>query len=180
MTALVEAVHMSATHSMGKTVQPSIELLAGHGIRGDAHAGPTVMSRSRFARGRTKPNLRQVHLIHGELHDELRRCGFDVASGTMGENITTRGVDLLALPLGTRLYLGPDALVELTGLRNPCKRLNGVEAGLMNAVLVRAESGTFVRKAGVMAIVIAGGLVQDGDSVRVELPTLPHRNLRPV
>jgi MOSC domain-containing protein YiiM len=181
MSARVVAVSRSATHSMTKATQPSIELVAGLGVAGDAHAGPTVKHRSRVRRDPTQPNLRQVHLIHAELHDELRRKGFDLAPGRMGENLTTRGLDLLALPRGARLRCGTKAVLELTGLRNPCAQLDGIHAGLMAAVLERdAEGNVLVRKAGVMAIVLAGGVVAPGDGIEVELPEGAREALRPV
>jgi len=165
---------------MGKPARASITLLAGLGVEGDAHMGATVKHRSRVERDPSQSNLRQVHLIHAELHDELRESGFDVATGAMGENVTTRGVDLLALPTGTRLRLGDDAVVEITGLRNPCGQLNGVAPGLQGAVLGRDDAGALTRKAGVMGIVIAGGAVVAGDPIAVELPALPHEPLVPV
>lgn len=180
MTATVTAVARSAGHDFSKPLQTSIRLIAGLGVEGDAHSGETVKHRSRVARDPTQPNLRQVHLIHGELHDELRAGGFDVAPGDMGENVTTRGLDLLALPTGTRLRLGADAVVEVTGLRNPCVQLNRFQAGLMQAVLDHDAEGNLVRKAGVMAIVLAGGEVRAGDAIAVELPAEPHRALEAV
>lgn len=180
MTAFVEAVSLSPTHIFSKPNHPAIRLLAGLGVEGDAHMGLTVQHLSRVARDPSQPNLRQVHLIHGELHDELRAAGFDVSAGQMGENITTRGVDLLGLPTGARLRLGKDALVEITGLRNPCAQLDGLQAGLMAATLDRDEQGELVRKAGVMGVVLTGGEVRPGDAITVELPAEPHRPLRPV
>ena len=165
---------------MAKGRREVIRLVVGLGVEGDAHAGATVQHRSRVRRDPTQPNLRQVHLVHGELHDELRREGFTVAAGAMGENMTTRGLPLLDLPTGTRLRLGPDAVVELTGLRNPCGQLNGVAPGLMDAVLDRDADGNLVRKAGVMAIVVHGGEVRPGDPVVAELPPEPHGPLEPV
>jgi MOSC domain-containing protein YiiM len=149
-------------------------------VQGDAHLGETVKHRSRVARDPSQPNLRQVHLIQAELHDELRAAGFAVSAGQMGENITTRGVDLLGLPTGTRLHLGKTAVVQVTGLRNPCAQLDRFQPGLMAAVLVRDEHGTLIRKAGVMGIVLAGGEVRPGDPILVELPPVPHRSLEPV
>ena len=157
-----------------------IRLVAGIGVEGDAHAGERVQHRSRVRRDPSQPNLRQVHLIHAELHAELAEQGFDVGAGEMGENVTTRGVDLLALPAGTRLSLGDDAVVELTGLRNPCTQLDGLRQGLMQATLGRDEHGGLVRRAGVMAIVVAGGDVRPGDAIGIELPPAPHRALEPV
>jgi MOSC domain-containing protein YiiM len=142
--------------------------------------GETVQHRSRLARDPSQPNLRQVHLIHAELHDELRTAGFDVAEGQMGENVTTRGIDLLALPTGARLHIGDEALLKLTGLRNPCKQLNGLQDGLMAATLARDAAGSLVRKAGVMAVVLSGGEVRPGDPIRAELPAEPHSPLEPV
>lgn len=180
MAVVVEAVHRSAAHDLTKLEQPSITLLTGLGVEGDAHMGATVKHRSRVARDPSQPNLRQVHLIHGELLDELRAGGFSVKAGEMGENITTRGLDLLMLPAGSRLYLGPDAIVEITGLRNPCKQLDGLQPGLMSAVLDKDAEGRLTRKAGVMGIVLRGGVVRPCDPIRVEEPPEPHRALSPV
>jgi MOSC domain-containing protein YiiM len=165
---------------MAKGNEAAIRLVEGLGVAGDAHAGVTVKHRSRVARDPSQPNLRQVHLIHAELHDELRAAGFDVVAGQMGENITTAGVDLLGLPTGTRLRLGDEAVVEVTGLRNPCAQLDGIQPGLMAATLDRDERGRLIRKAGVMGVVLAGGEVRAGDEIRVELPPQPHRPLEPV
>lgn len=136
--------------------------------------------RSRVASDPTQPNLRQVHLIQAELFDELAAAGFEVAAGVMGENITTRGLDLLALPQGARLRLGADAVIEVTGLRNPCAQLDNYQPGLTRAVLDRGPDGELVRKAGVMAVVLRGGMVGPGDLIVVELPALPHLRLERV
>ncbi|MGH2346463.1 MAG: MOSC domain-containing protein [Chloroflexota bacterium] len=177
---LVTAVSRAATHSFTKPNQAGIRLLIGLGVEGDAHLGETVKHRSRVARDPSQPNLRQVHLIHAELHEELRADGFTVSAGQMGENVTTLGLDLLGLPTGTRLYLGDTAMVEVTGLRNPCGQLNGLQPGLMAATLGRDEQGNLIRKAGIMSIVLADGEVRPGDPIRVELPPPPHRPLEPV
>ena len=176
----ITAVSRAAGHRFSKESRPVVRLLAGLGVEGDAHQGVTVKHRSRAARDPTQPNLRQVHLIHAELHDELRAAGFPVHPGALGENVTTRGVDLLALPAGTRLHLGPAAVVEVTGLRNPCSQLDAFHPGLMAAVLNRDATGALVRRAGIMAVVLTGGEVRRGDPVRVDLPPPPHRPLAPV
>lgn len=176
----VIAVHRSASHEFSKHPEEAIELVEGQGVLGDAHAGTTVKHRSRVARDASQPNLRQVHLLHSELFDELVARGFAVFAGDLGENVTTRGIDLLALPTGTRLKLGPRAVVEITGLRNPCAQIDRFQAGLMSAVLDRGPSGELVRKAGVMAIVLHGGQVAPGDSVEAQLPEPPHQPLIPV
>jgi MOSC domain-containing protein YiiM len=180
MDARVTAVSRSATHTLCKPNRDRIRLLAGLGVEGDAHQGEFVRHRSRVARDPKQLNLRQVHLLHAELHDELRASGFEVSAGHMGENVTTRGVDLLGLPAGTRLHLGASAVVEVTGLRNPCQQLNRIQCGLMAATLERDVYGKLIRKAGVMAIVLTGGEVRPGDRIRVELPPPPHRALAPV
>ena len=180
MSATVTAVSRSPKHTLVKPNERSIRLLEGLGVEGDAHLGERVKHRSRVARDPSQPNLRQVHLIHGELHDELREAGFALSAGQMGENITTRGVDLLGLPAGTRLHLGDSAVVEVTGLRNPCAQLNRIQPGLMAATLDSEEDGNLVRKAGIMGVVIASGEVCPGDPIRVELPPWPHRPLAPV
>jgi MOSC domain-containing protein YiiM len=176
----VVAVSSSPAHGPDKRTQERIRLLAGLGVEDDAHCGQTVQHRSRARQDPSVPNLRQVHLIHAELHDELAEAGFQIRPGEMGENVTTRGVDLLGLPVGTRLALGGDAVVELTGLRNPCRQLDGVQHGLMAATLDRDADGGLVRKAGVMAIVVVGGEVAAGDAIAVTLPAGPHRRLEPV
>ena len=180
MGGVVEAVNMSPTHSMAKGSMGAIELVEGFGVRGDAHGGKTVQHLVHVAREPERPNLRQVHLIHGELIDELRASGFAVSAGVMGENITTRGIDLLALPRGSRLHLGGDAVIEITGLRNPCRQLDGIQQGLLAAVLDHDDEGNLVRKAGVMSIVLTGGEVHPDDRVVVELPEEPHEALQPV
>lgn len=180
MNGIVTAVSARSTHSVSKDNRPAIRLLRGLGVEGDAHLGVTVQHRSRVARDPSQPNLRQVHLIHAELHDELSASGFAVVPGLMGENITTRGIDLLALPTGTRLLLGPTAVVEVTGLRNPCTQLDGLQPGLMAATLARDSEGNLIRKAGIMAVVLADGLVQPDDPITVDLPSPPHRPLAPV
>jgi MOSC domain-containing protein YiiM len=154
--------------------------VAGLGVEGDAHMGQTVKHRSRVAADPTQPNLRQVHLIHAELHDELRLAGFSVMAGDMGENITTRGIDLLGLPTGARLLIGASAVVEVTGLRNPCDQLDQFQSGLKAAVLDRDDQGNLIRKAGVMGIVLTSGEVQAGDVIGVELPQPPYRPLERV
>jgi MOSC domain-containing protein YiiM len=179
-TGVVTAVSCSATHTFTKPTRDQVHLVAGSGVEGDAHAGATVKHRSRVARDPTQANLRQVHLIHAELHVELRGAGFPVSPGQMGENITTRGVPLLELPRGTRLHLGASAIVEVTGLRNPCGQLDGVQQGLKAAVLEHDAHGNLVRKAGVMGIVVTGGDVRPGDPIAVELPAEPYSPLEPV
>jgi MOSC domain-containing protein YiiM len=176
----VTAVSRSASHTLIKPNADSIRLVAGLGVEGDAHLGELVKHRSRARRDPTQPNRRQVHVIHSELHDELRAGGFEVLPGQMGENVTTRGIDLLALPVGTRLRLGDSALVEITGTRNPCKQLERIHSGLMAATLDHDADGNLIRKAGVMGIVLEGGEVRPGDAVALELPAPPHRALEPV
>ena len=180
MTGTVAAVHSSANHTMSKLATGMIRLRAGLGVEGDAHMGETVKHRSRVARDPNQPNMRQVHLLHGELHDELGARGFAITPGQMGENVTTRGIDLLALSTGARLHLGRDAVVEVTGLRNPCPQLEGVQPGLMAAVLDRDAKGNLVRKAGIMAIVVTGGEVRAGDDIRIELLLGEHCALQAV
>lgn len=177
MQAIVTAVSSSPSHSFSKTNQDVIRLLVGLGVEGDAHLGATVKHRSRVAKDPSQPNLRQVHLIHAELHDELRQAGFNVSAGDMGENVTTRGIDLLELPTGARLLIGRSAVVEVTGLRNPCVQIDRFQKGLMKAVLGRDAHGNLVRKSGIMAIVLEGGEVRSGDGIQVELPPGPRRPL---
>ncbi len=177
MKPTVVAVNRDQEHRFGKTTTDVITLLAGLGVADDAHAGVTVQHRSRVAVDPTQPNLRQVHLLHAELFDELEDDGFSVRAGQLGENITTVGLDVLRLARGTRLHLGPSAVVEVTGLRNPCRQVNDFMSGLLGAVVHRADDGSVVRKAGIMGVVAVGGDVRRGDAIEVELPKTPHEPL---
>jgi MOSC domain-containing protein YiiM len=179
MMGVVISVACRSTHRISKDVVDSIHLIAGEGVDGDAHRGTTVKHRSRVAKDPSQPNLRQVHLIHAELFEELSAKGFNISPGQMGENITTRGVDLLDLPTGTQLRCG-DAVIELTGLRNPCIQLEQIVPGLMKACLDHDANDNLVRKAGVMGIVRGGGEVKPGDSIRIDLPAIPYTPLIPV
>jgi MOSC domain-containing protein YiiM len=182
LNATVCAVSRDAEHGVSKAAVEAITLVAGLGVEGDAHAGEQVQHLFRMRRDPTQPNLRQVHLIHAELHDELRAAGFEpIAPGQMGENVTTRGIDLLALPAGALLRLGTGgAVIEVKGLRNPCRQLDGIQPGLMAATLARTPQGALVRKAGVMAVVVAGGVVRAGDRIELEPPATPRRALEVV
>lgn len=177
MTPTVVAVSRDGDHRFSKAPADVVTLLAGLGVAGDAHAGVTVQHRSRVAADPTQPNLRQVHLMHAELFDELRGQGFEVRPGQLGENLTTQGVDLLALPRGTMLHIGATAVVEVTGLRNPCAQIDTFMPGLLKAVVHRAADGSLVRKAGIMGIVTASGDVACDDLIRMELPEGPHEPL---
>jgi MOSC domain-containing protein YiiM len=179
-TGVVVAVSAKPAHGVDKPNRAAIRLIAGEGVDGDAHRGTTVKHRSRVARDPSQPNLRQVHLIHAELHEELAAQGFALAPGLMGENVTTRGIDLLGLPAGATLRLGAEARVRITGLRNPCLQLDGLRPGLMAACLGRGPDGEPVRKAGVMGVVLAGGEVRAGDTIAVELPDGAQQPLKPV
>ncbi|HVR91753.1 MAG TPA: MOSC domain-containing protein [Novosphingobium sp.] len=180
MAAHVIALASDPQHRLSKQPRTSLELIEGLGVAGDAHAGVTVKHRSRVARDPAAPNLRQVHLIHAELLDELGAHGFAIAPGAMGENITTRGLDLLGLSQGTWLRLGSTAVIEVTGLRNPCDQLNTLHPGLMQAVLDSADDGSLIRKCGVMAVVVLGGTVSVKDRVQVEYCPVQHISLTPV
>lgn len=177
MAAQVIAVGRDAGHAFSKPAVASIRLLAGLGVEGDAHCGANVQHRSRVAVDPTQPNLRQVHLIHQELFDELRAAGFDIRPGEMGENVTTHGIDLLGLPVGARLKLGDRAEIEITGLRNPCAQIETFRPGLLKAVLGRDGQGRLIRKAGIMGIVLTGGEIRPGDRIGTTLPAQPHRAL---
>lgn len=178
--ATVLAVHVSAGHTFSKPSAEAIRLLVGLGVEGDAHAGTTVQHLSRVRRGPSVPNLRQVHLMHVELFEELAEAGYAIDPGDLGENVTTQGIDLLRLPTGTRLRLGSDAIVELTGLRTPCSQLDGFQPGLMKATLGRADDGSLIRKTGVMGVVIESGEVRPGDPIEVTVPAGAPGALQPV
>jgi MOSC domain-containing protein YiiM len=174
MGGAVSAVSSNGVYSFTKPNRRSITLLEGLGVEGDVHAGVTVKHRSRVLRDPSQPNLRQVHLIHEELFEEVREAGFEVEPGALGENVTTRGIDLLGLPTGTLLRLGDEAVVEVTGLRNPCLQIDGFRTGLLKEVVRRDADGAVRRKAGIMSVVLTGGVVRPGDPVTVELPDGPH------
>lgn len=180
LSARVVAVSRDDEHRFSKPTRDSITLIAGIGVEGDAHSGTTVQHLSRVKRDPQSPNLRQVHLIHAELFDEMADRGHDVAPGALGENITTAGVDLLGLPRGTRLAIGDDAVIELTGLRNPCSQIDGVSKGLMKELVYVDDGGTTVRLAGVMSVVLHGGEVRPGDGIRIIPPRGAHEPLQPV
>jgi MOSC domain-containing protein YiiM len=180
MSGQVVAVAQDATHRFSKRQVAEITLIAGQGVAGDAHCGVTVKHRSRVRQDPTQPNLRQVHLIQAALFAELDAKGFTITPGEIGENITTEGLDLLALPVDTELRIGESVVVVLTGLRNPCNQLDNHKPGLTAAVLDRDAAGTLIRKAGVMGIVATGGVIRPGDALAVRLPPLPHRALERV
>jgi MOSC domain-containing protein YiiM len=177
MAGRVISVSVSASHSFSKATVESIRLLAGLGVEGDAHCGVLVKHRYHVRKDPTKPNLCQIHLLQAELFEELAAKGIEIAPGEMGENVTTEGIDLLGLPTGALLFLGKEAVVQVTGLRNPCVQMNELHAGLMVAVIEKTREGKVVKKAGIMGVVVAGGMVQAGDAVRVELPERPWREL---
>jgi MOSC domain-containing protein YiiM len=180
MTCRVVSVSRDGAHRFSKLPVEAIRLEEGLGVEGDAHAGTTVQHRSRITVDPAQPNLRQVHLIAVELLEELAEQGFAVEPGQLGENVTTRGLDLIGLPRGTRLRLGAEAVVELTGLRNPCGQIEDFRPGLLKAVVARTPDGNLIRKAGVMAVVKIGGRVRPYDAIAVTLPPMPHVPLKRV
>lgn len=177
--AAVIAVASDKQHNLIKPTRDQITLVAGFGVEGDAHFGETVQHLYDKRRNPEAPNLRQVHLIHAELFDDVAEQGFTVTPGQMGENITTRGIDLLNLPRGTQLHIG-DTVIEITGLRNPCRQLNEIQDGLMAATLGRWEDGSVLPKTGVMAIITKGGVVRAGDAIKTQLPDGSHERLKAV
>jgi MOSC domain-containing protein YiiM len=178
--ATVLSVSSKETPGIPKLVRDEIRLIAGHGVEGDYHAGALIRHRSRAAKDPTEPNLRQIHIVHSELFDEVAPLGIVVKPGLMGENITTRGLSILELPAGTKLHFGPTAVVEVTGLRNPCNQLDSVDERLLAQVALKTLDGSIVRKAGVMGIVLEGGVVRPGDAIRVETPAGVAGALEPV
>jgi MOSC domain-containing protein YiiM len=174
---VVVALSSDREHRFSKPSASEINLIAGLGVEGDAHAGVTVQHRSRVAVDPTQPNLRQVHLMHSELHDDLRSQGFDVSAGQLGENVTTLGLDLHALPTGTILRIGRTAVVRITGLRNPCMQIEGFRSGLLKEIVWRDDSGAIIRRGGIMGVVEVGGPIRPGDPIEVELPPEPHTPL---
>ncbi|CAM5572528.1 MOSC domain-containing protein [Streptomyces atroolivaceus] len=181
MSGRVTTVSSNGTYSFSKPNRESVTLVAGLGVEGDVHAGGTIRHQFRMTYEPDLPNLRQVHLMHEELFDELALKGYDVAPGQLGENITTRDVDLLGLPTGALLHLGDEAVVEVTGLRNPCAKINDFRQGLLGEVFaLDPVSGDFTFRSGIMAVVRHGGTVRPRDAVGIELPPGPHRPLERV
>ncbi|MFI6576059.1 MOSC domain-containing protein [Nocardiopsis sp. NPDC050513] len=180
MHPTVTSVSASPTHTFSKPTRTSIRLLAGLGVEGDAHLGTTVKHRSRVAQDPTQPNLRQVHLIHAELLDEVAAHGHHVQPGQLGENITTHGLDLLSLSTGTVLHLGPRARIRVTGLRNPCAQINGLSHGLLAHLVHREDDLTTTRRAGIMGTVLTSGTVQPGMDITIHPPQGPHLPLQRV
>ncbi len=178
--ATVAAVASDAEHRFSKVPRDAIELLEGYGVEGDAHAGETVQHLSRVRRDPTEPNLRQVHLIPSEFFDLAREHGYVLSPGDLGENILTEGIDVLGLPRDTLLHMGPDAIVRVTGLRNPCAQIDRFRDGLLRVAVGRDDDGGVVLRAGVMGVVVASGRVAPGDQIRVELPAEPHHQLERV
>ena len=179
MQPKVVSLSKCSDYSFSKQQVESIDLIEGIGVEGDVHAGEKVKHRSRVRRDPNQPNLRQVHLIHSELFDELRERGFEVKPGDIGENITTQGIALLDLPTGAILEIG-DAVIEVTGLRNPCNQLNNFHDGLQQAVLKKDADGNLIRKSGIMGVVLRGGKIRTGDKIMAKLPEKPHFRLQPV
>lgn len=175
----VLAVSLSNTHTFSKKNINRIKLVEGFGVEGDAHFGSTVKHRSRVAQNPNQPNLRQVHFIQSELFDELHDR-FDINPGQLGENITTRGINLLELPTDTILHVGEEAIVKITGLRNPCPQIDHFKPGLLQAVLDKDSEGNLIRKAGIMGIVLKSGEVSPEDSISIQLPSKPYRKLERV
>jgi len=172
--AKVLSVSKSSSHTFNKYNTDSINLIEDLGVEGDAHSGKTVKHRSRVAKDPSQPNLRQVHLIHTELFEELSEKGFKVAPGQMGENITTKGIDLLSIPTNTILFIGQHAKIKITGLRNPCHQINSIQEGLMNAVIDKDEDGNLIRKSGVMGVVLNGGKISPNDKINISFPHKPY------
>lgn len=177
---MVMAVAKSGNHAFSKPLVPFIDCVEGLGVEGDAHQGRTVKHRSRVKVDPTQPNLRQVHLIHAELFDAMASAGFHVGPGDLGENITSKGVDLLGLPRGALLAVGQEAVLEVTGLRNPCAQIEAFQAGLLKEVLEKREDGTLIRKSGIMAIVKVSGRIETGDAIKIIIPDGPHEPLERV
>lgn len=178
-TPIVIAVASDTAHNIVKPVREHIKLVAGWGVEGDAHAGITVQHRYDKRRNPNAPNLRQVHLMHAELFDQAATLGLTVEPGEMGENITTRGIDILNLPRGTHLKIG-DAIIEVTGLRNPCKYLNQIAPGLLKACMAKHEDGTNFPQSGIMGVILEDGEVKAGDEIHIIAPPKPHERLKPV
>ncbi|MDE0771993.1 MAG: MOSC domain-containing protein [Salibacteraceae bacterium] len=177
---IVQSVSKSETHSFSKYKYDNIVLIKGLGVEGDAHLGKKVKHRYLVNKDPNQPNLRQVHLVHSELFDELKTKGFNLQAGEIGENITTKGVELLALPRNSILTIGANVKIKITGLRNPCSQLNAIKKGLLKAVLDKDKKGNTIRKSGVMGIVLEGGEISIGNKIIVELPSKPYLRLEPV
>lgn len=176
----VTSLHCDSEHNFSKPPVLEAMFLAGVGIEGDAHSGATTQHLSRQKKDASRPNLRQVHLVASELHEELRSDGFDVPFGAFGENLTTSGLDLGALPAGSTLRLGDEVILSLTGFRDPCSQIDKFQAGLRSAVSFKPETGPQLFRNGVMSVVVRGGTVRVGDTIKVALPPEPHQPMQKV
>lgn len=176
----VIAVAKDKEHKFSKELVSEIQIIAGLGVEGDAHKGKNVKHRSRVSADPTQPNLRQVHLIHSELFDEVAGKGFAVEPADLGENITTEGIDLLSLPRNAILKIGEDVRLQVTGLRNPCAQIDEFQKGLLSAVLDKGPDGGLIRKSGIMSVVLQGGRVRPGDRIQVDYPNPPFLSLERV
>ena len=174
----VFSVSKKSTHEFSKEIQEKIKLITMHGVDGDAHAGKYVKHRSRVKKDPNQLNIRQVHLMTSELLEEFQGVGHHIKPGDLGENITTVGIDLINLPKGTILKIGPEAEVEITGLREPCKQIEDFQNGLLKRVISKNNSGKLDVKSGVMSIVTQGGTVRPGDKIKVIYPNQPHVELK--
>jgi MOSC domain-containing protein YiiM len=165
----VVAVASKEKHEFSKRTRHAITLVEDHGVEGDVHAGRVIQHRYLAKKMPVMPNNRQVHLIASELFTELGLSGFNVSPGELGENITTAGLDLTNLPLGTRLRLGSSAVVEITGLRTPCSLIDRFQKGLKRAMIMKHEQPRF--RCGVLGVAKATGKIAPGDPIIVELPS---------
>lgn len=170
----VVSLSRSAKHRFSKKLEKRLRIVEGHGVEGDAHAGSTVKHRSRVAKDPNQPNLRQVHLIASELLEELSRKGFEIEAGDLGENILTVGIDLIALPKGTRLHIGVSVVLRITGLRNPCPQIEAFQEGLLSQMVEKTKDGSLILKTGIMSVVESGGEIIVGEAIQVELPAMPY------
>ncbi|MEI7624224.1 MAG: MOSC domain-containing protein [Actinomycetes bacterium] len=180
LVGTVTSLHSDSGHNFSKPSIAEAVFLAGVGIEGDAHSGPTTQHLSRQKKDASRPNLRQVHLVASELHEELRADGFDVPFGAFGENLTTSGLDLGELPVGSTLRLGDDVIIALTGFRDPCSQIDKFQEGLRAAVSFKPETGPQLFRNGVMSVVVRGGTVRVGDTIKVALPAEPHQPMQKV
>ena len=141
MTGKVIAVCISTNKGERKTPVAAVELREEHGIVGDAHAGPWH---------------RQVSLLARESIDKMRILGLDVTTGDFAENLTTEGVDLLTLPIGTRLSVGETEL-EVTQIGKECHT---------RCAIYHQAGDCVMPKEGIFARVLRGGIVRPGDEVK--------------
>jgi hypothetical protein len=171
----VVAVCCNPEPGLPKPVVDAVHLIENWGVEGDYHAGSLVRHRYLAKKDPNRPNLRQALLVDAAVFVELARQDIHIGPGTMGENITIEGIDVMQLLEGTHLAIG-STIVEVMERRNPCYQLNGIDPRLLKAVVKKQPEQT-IFKAGMMTRILQSGWVCAGDLVEVLPPADPNHSV---